>query len=98
MKTHRWFRFGPRKPFVRNHYLPSWLHRLCNALFGSVLLTTGLFMLWPNLLVLWIGPATFVGLLLLSPNKFSCVEGVAGGDGYADLDEPSPIDSRANRP
>ena len=83
-----------RYHFVRNHYLPAWLHRLCNALLGSAILTTVSILLWPNLLMLWFGLAAFVGLLLLNPNRFSIVEGVAGGDGYADLYEPDPLGKR----
>jgi hypothetical protein len=76
-----------RRPFVRNHRLPRWLHRFCNASITALLFATTVLLLWPNLTV-GIGGAilSFVVMLFVNPERLSFVEGVAGEVGYVDLD------------
>jgi hypothetical protein len=78
----------PRRPFVRNHFLPHWVHRFFNAAIPSLLIATALLMLLSNL---WIGIGSglvvFIVLLLVNPDRLSFVEGVAGEDGYCDLND-----------
>ena len=79
----------PRRPFVRNHFLPRWLHRFFNALLPALVVATAVLMLLSNF---WggigCGVAAFVVLLFVNPDRFSFLEGIAGEDGYCDLDEP----------
>ena len=76
-----------RQPFVRNYFLPRWLHRLFNAVIASLLLATVLLLVWPNLKA-GLGAALAAGIVLLfvNPDRLSFVEGTAGEDGYCDLD------------
>ena len=78
-----------RKPFVRNHYLPKWLHRLCNALLATLVVLMLLIYIFPWRLALIVGVALFLLVLCIDPSKFSFVEGIAGEDGYVDLNDES---------
>ena len=85
---------------LHNRYLPTWLHRICNAGFGSLLIATlgtlAVTNLLPNaaqaigLFAVIVGTVvTGFVLLVVNPNRFSTVEGVAGEDGYDELiDDP----------
>ena len=91
---------------IHNRYLPIWLHRLCNSLFGAVLLISiGSIWFgepegsWQHLLSRFLIWASIpVGIILaLAARRFSIVQGVAGGDGYDELHEdkiakPSPAE------
>jgi len=81
---------------IHNRYLPLWLHRLCNGVFGvSVLLGIGSIWFgepagsWRHVLsrcLLW--SSIPVGIILaLVARRFSIVEGVAGREGYDELHE-----------
>jgi hypothetical protein len=83
------------RPFIHNHYLPQWLHRMVCGGFATVLLVL-LGLNWLNepygswrhilslcLLVLSV-PAGIVFACVA--HRFSIVEGLAGGAGYEDLD------------
>ena len=76
-----------RHPFVRNHYLPNWIHRLCNALVVALVVSVLLVYLLPYRAAVMAGAVLFVVVLCINPRKLSFVEGVAGEDGYLDLDE-----------
>ncbi|MDR3460664.1 MAG: hypothetical protein P4N60_24810 [Verrucomicrobiae bacterium] len=84
------------RPFIRNHHLPPWLHRLACGVFVALLLALGG--------LSFLGPADGSGrhltaccLIILSvpagilcaclAHRFSIVEGLAGDVGYEDLDE-----------
>src|SRR5579884_1720208 len=84
------------RPFIRNHYLPFWLHRLACGVFAALMLALcGMSFIgqsdgsWRHLIAL--------SLLILSvpagifcacvAHRFSIVEGLAGDVGYEDLDE-----------
>lgn len=82
----------PRRPFVRNQYIQKSVHRLCNAVVPALTVSTFLLLAWPNLWVgLGSGLALFIVMLCVDPERFSLVEGVAGGEGYLGLvDENEP--------
>lgn len=81
---------------IHNRYLPHWLHRLCNGLFGAALLA-GIGSIWfdeppgswlhlLSRVLIW--SSIPVGIILVvRARKFSIVEGVAGGEGYDELRE-----------
>jgi hypothetical protein len=82
---------------IHNRYLPFWLHRVCNGVFGAaVLLGVGSIWFgepvgsWQYVLshcLIW--SSVPVGIVLaFVARRFSIVEGVAGGEGYDDLREP----------
>lgn len=89
------------RPVLHNRHLPNWLHRICNAGFGSLLIATlgtlAVSNLLPNALqsigmgVVIAGTVvTGLVLLILDPNCFSTVEGCAGDLGCDELtDEDS---------
>jgi hypothetical protein len=77
----------PRKPFVRNHYLPKWIHRLCNAVLAAFVACLILIYVLPWRLALYTDAGLFVLILCLDPSRISLVDGLAGEDGYVDLDE-----------
>jgi len=81
---------------IHNYYLPLWLHRICNGLFGAALLVGfGSIWLgmptdsWQNIVtacLIWLSIP--VGIILaLASHRFSIVEGVAGEEGYDELRE-----------
>ena len=81
---------------IHNCYLPLWLHRVCNGVFGAVLLI-GIGSIWfgepaeswrhfVSRCLIW--ASIPVGIILaLVARRFSIVQGVAGGDGYDELHE-----------
>jgi hypothetical protein len=83
---------------IRNRYLPSWLHRLANGLFAwFVAITLGVCgITWfRDLPVLpWLAAGLLFGSPLLAilaavfTPRFSLLEGLAGEDGYDDLNDP----------
>jgi len=84
------------RPFIRNHYLPQWLHRITCGGFGAVVLALlGLNWLsqpsgsWRHILSLCFFALSIpVGIVLACvAHHFSIVEGMAGDVGYEDLDE-----------
>jgi hypothetical protein len=79
-----------------NRFLPNWLHRGCNGVFGSALCAFagigGLYYLngisalaYLSGWLLYLSP--FVGILcgILNPKRFSITEGLAGEVGYEGL-------------
>jgi hypothetical protein len=75
-----------RPPFVRNHYLPKWCHRLCNAVLVTLLVCLALVYVFPLRLALISDGLLFVLMLIVDPSRISFVEGLAGEEGYVDLD------------
>ena len=88
---------------IHNRYLPQWLHRVCNGVFGAALLI-GVGSIWIGepadswrrtlaLCLMW--ASIPVGIILaLVARRFSIVQGVAGGDGYDELhdtDDKKPV-------
>ncbi len=81
---------------IHNHYLPRWIHRLCNGLLG-VALCAGIASIgigqqpdsWIHVASRWLLFASVpVGIILAAvADRFSIVEGVAGGDGYGELND-----------
>jgi len=95
-----------RRPFVRNHYLPLWLHRIASGGFATVILgLLGLNWLsqpdgsWRHIVSICLLALSLpVGIVLACvAHRFSIVEGLAGGAGYEDLDEKHDDNSSANR-
>ena len=91
--------FGVRPPdahMIHNRYLPLWLHRICNGLFGAALLL-GIGSIWfsepegswehiVSRCLIW--ASVPVGIILaFAARRLSIVQGVAGGDGYDELHE-----------
>jgi len=76
-----------RKPFVRNHYLPQRAHRLCNALLAALVVLLAAVHFLPLRFALTAGATVFVLILCVDPTTISFVEGLAGEDGYVDLDD-----------
>ena len=85
-----------RRPFVRNHYLPRWLHRIACGGFGAMVLALpGLNWLgepagsWRHIVGLYLLFLSIpVGVVLACiAHRFSIVEGLAGDVGYEDLEE-----------
>jgi hypothetical protein len=85
-----------RRPFIRNHYLPRWLHRVACGVFATASLALpGLSFIgradgsWKHLIALVLIvlslPAGIACACLA--HRFSIVEGLAGDAGYEDLDE-----------
>ena len=81
-----------RHPFVRNHFLPKWLHRFCNALLSALGIGVALLLLWPSLRSGMIAIAVFFIMLLVDPDRLSFVEGIAGGEGYSDLEDKNSLE------
>ena len=84
------------RPFIRNHYLPLWLHRVvCGVFATAVLALLGLAFIgkadgsWRHLIVLCSIvlsiPAGIVCACMA--RRFSIVESLAGDAGYENLDE-----------
>jgi hypothetical protein len=88
---------------IHNRYLPLWLHRTCNGVFGTALLV-GIGSIWfsdpvgswgyfVSRCLIW--ASVPVGIILaLFARRFSIVRGVAGGDGYDELhdsDDKKPV-------
>jgi hypothetical protein len=81
---------------IHNRYLSSGIHRLFNGLFGAVIAagigTAGVSFLSPenplqvpSAWLLLLSPLVGVALMLLNPNRFSLVRGLAGDAGYDEL-------------
>ena len=81
---------------IHNRYLPQWLHRVCNGVLGAVLLISiGSIWLgepaesWRHFVshcLIWASIPVAI-ILALVARRFSIVQGVAGEDGYDELDE-----------
>jgi len=81
---------------IHNRHLPLWLHRICSGVFGAALLI-GIGSIWfgeppgswQHVLsrgLIW--ASIPVGIILaVVAGRISIVEGVAGGDGYDELDK-----------
>jgi hypothetical protein len=93
------------RPFVRNHYLPLWLHRICNGIFPAVILL-GLGSIWftepagtwrhfISLCLMW-GSIPVGVIFACLTHRFSVVEGTAGDAGYENLDEKPGEKSQNN--
>jgi len=89
---------------IHNRYLPSWLHRICNGIFGAALLagfgsvwlgeTAGS---WRHIIsecLVWSSIPLGI-ILVLTAHHFSIVESVAGGEGYDELHEVKDKKPRA---
>jgi hypothetical protein len=81
---------------IHNRYLPLWLHRICNGVFGAVLLV-GIGSIWfgepagswrhfLSHCLVWSSIPVGISLALIA-RHFSIVRGVAGGEGYDELHE-----------
>jgi hypothetical protein len=95
----------PDTPMIHNRYLPLWLHRVCNGVFGAVLLI-GIGSIWfgepaetwrhiVSRCLIWASIPVGITLALIA-RRFSIVQGVAGGDGYDELhetDDKKPVAS-----
>jgi hypothetical protein len=79
---------------IHNRYLPLWLHRVCNGVFGAVLLI-GIGSIWfgapeetwrhiVSRCAIWASGPVGITLALVA-HRFSIVQGVAGRDGYDEL-------------
>ena len=84
------------RPFIHNHYLPQWLHRItCGGFVAVVLALLGLNWLsqpsgsWRHIVSLCLLISSVpVGIAFACvAHRFSIVEGLAGDVGYEDLDE-----------
>lgn len=83
------------RPFIRNHYLPQWLHRVaCGAISAALFATVAIGGLsyfdadsWlraASVILLWLSIP--IGIVLACfAHRFSIVEGCAGDVGYEDL-------------
>lgn len=76
-----------RKPFVRNRYLPQRVHRICNASLAALVVLLAAVYVLPLRFALIAGVSLFFLVLCVDPTTLSFVEGVAGGEGYVDLDD-----------
>jgi hypothetical protein len=81
---------------IHNRHLPLWLHRVCNGVFGAVLLASigsvwfgepaGSWRHFLSRCLIWSSvPAGII--LALVARRCSIVRGVAGRDGYDELHE-----------
>jgi TRAP-type C4-dicarboxylate transport system permease small subunit len=79
---------------IHNRHLPLWLHRICNGVLGAALLV-GIGSIWfgeprgswQHVLsrgLIWASVPVGIILAVLA-HRLSIVEGVAGGDGYDEL-------------
>jgi hypothetical protein len=85
-----------RRPFVRNHYLPQWLHRIACGGFAAVVLAllglnwlgepSGSWRYVVALCLLVLSVPVSIGFACLA-HRFSIVEGLAGDAGYEELHE-----------
>jgi hypothetical protein len=90
------------RPVIHNRLLSAWLHRVANALFVCCLTLAGASLLavsvqpgstWQSFAygLIYATPGIFLFVLLVNPDRFSAVEGIAGDDGYDELrDKPRP--------
>jgi hypothetical protein len=82
---------------IYNRYLPTWLHRLCNGILGAAgaaaLASLGLSRFPPGhllhrLAALLLYLSLPIGIFLaLIARRFSIVEGLAGREGYDELND-----------
>ena len=89
---------------IHNCYLPRWLHRVCNGVFG-VGVCLGLASLgfraspdsWLYIGSRWLVYASVpIGAVLVCvAPRFSIVEGLGGGEGYDDLSSPGSANKDA---
>jgi hypothetical protein len=81
---------------IHNRYLPSWAHRIANAIVAAGILAgiavIGLTFFDPTSRLtgicwwcLWAALPVGVAVLLLNPNRFSLVRGIGGEVGYDEL-------------
>jgi|SRR5690348_7207878 len=93
------------RPFIRNHFLPLWLHRIACGVFVALILALGGMSFlgrvdgsWRHLIALCLIILSIpVGLLCACmAHRFSIVEGVAGDVGYEDLDESKKSDEKSS--
>jgi len=84
------------RPFIRNHYLPLWLHRVVCGIFATaVLALLGMAYIgkadgsWRYLIALFLIALSIPAGIFCAcmAHRFSIVEGLAGSAGYEDLDE-----------
>jgi hypothetical protein len=84
------------RTMIQNRHLPLWLHRICNGVFSAALLV-GIGSIWfgeppgswQHVLsrgLIWASIPVGIILAVLA-GWISIVEGVAGGDGYDELEK-----------
>ena len=81
---------------IHNRYLPPWLHRICNGVFGAVVFVSagsiwfgepaGSWRHFLSRFLIWSSIPAGI-LLTIVAGRFSIVQGVAGGEGYDELSE-----------
>ena len=83
------------RPFIRNHYLPQWLHRVaCGAISAALSATVAIgglryfdadsWLRTASVILLW--SSIPIGIVFACfAHRFSIVEGCAGDVGYEDL-------------
>jgi hypothetical protein len=95
-----------RRPFIRNHYIPLWLHRVaCGGFATAMLALIGMSCLgqadgsWRHLICLCLIISSVpVGFFCACvAHRFSIVEGLAGDVGYEDLDQKHDDKSSAQQ-
>ena len=85
-----------RRPVIHNRRLSGGLHRVVNALFGCFLLaglgalglgyfSSSSWLSSLSFLGICLTPVAFIALLLVDPQRFSLIEGVAGDLGNDEL-------------
>lgn len=88
---------------LHNRYLPDWLHRAANGIFGSGLSSlvaiAAMRILGAPLWILWLVLPVALLCTVLDPRRFSLVEGCAGDIGYDELlgDEATRLDDSEGR-
>ncbi len=85
---------------IRNRYLPLWLHRVCNGLLAAAICASIASVgISHSVSAGWLHGFSFAAFYLSAPlgiffacitRRVSIVEGVAGGEGYDELDTKTP--------
>ena|SRR2546421_3894774 len=86
------------RAMIHNRHLPMWIHRVCNGMLGAVALAdlSSIWFAeppgtWRYILLrclLWGSVPAGIALACLA-HRFSIVDGVAGAEGYDELDGPN---------
>jgi hypothetical protein len=93
------------RPFIRNHYLPLWLHRIACGVFVALILALGGMSFlgradgsWRHLIALCLIISSVpVGIFCACmAHRFSIVQGLAGEVGYKDVDESKKPDEKSS--
>ena len=81
------------RPVLHNFVLPDWAHRCANGIVGAfiglAIAVVVVRLFGAPLWVLWFGAVTAAAGVVVSPRRFTLVEGCAGDMGYDEIEPPA---------